>query len=134
LTHRLLVVAVILAVSVASTAPASAASFDIHIIGGAPSPSTITIDPGDVIVFVNDDGVSHTIFAQGRPQDDPIPPGGRSNEFGPFEAGGDQAQFAYQVDASGPSGLIVLRGTAATIATTAPPTTSLAPPVTDAST
>jgi plastocyanin len=106
---------------IGAAAPASAAQFDIHISGGAPSPSTLTIDPGDTIVYVNDDDVSHTIFADGRPQDDPIPPGGQSNQFGPFDAGGQQATYGYRVDATGPSGTIILRGTVPTTTTSPPP-------------
>jgi plastocyanin len=108
-------------------APANAATAEMHIVGGAPNPAEITVDEGDSVMFFNDDDVEHTIFADGQPYGDPIRPHG--NElFGPFETSGQGGTFAYQVDAGGASGTVIVRGPAATssstTATSAPPRTT----------
>jgi plastocyanin len=105
---------------------AQAANAQVHIVGGAPNPAQITVDDGDTVSFVNDDNVEHAIFAQGVQRGATIPPHSTSEPFGPFQTGGQQGNFTYQVDRSGPSGTIVVRGpvTTSTTATTQPTTTT----------
>lgn len=102
-------------------APARAADHTVHIQGGAPNPAHLTVADGDTVVFVNDDGDAHTIFAAGAPRGDSIPPGG-TGDFGPFETNGEGGTFAYQVDDGGASGAIVVPKSATTPPPTTPPT------------
>ena len=121
--------------------PAHAANADVHIVGGAPSPATVTINEGDTVTFRNDDDVEHTIFALGQPQAAPIPPGG-AQEFGPFRTGGEAGRFDYRVDRNGPAGTIFVQGPPPTTTppttrpstTTAPPTTATTTPTTTTTT
>ena len=99
-------------------APAAAANAVVRIVGGAPNPSTVTINEGDTVTIFNDDSVEHTIFAAGRPQATISP--GDGHEFGPFQTGGEAGRFDYRVDRNGPAGTIFVQGPAPT---TAPPTT-----------
>ncbi|MEY2422228.1 MAG: hypothetical protein QOI95_2295 [Acidimicrobiaceae bacterium] len=108
-------------------APAGAASTDVHIVGGAPSPSQVTVNEGDTVTFFNDDDVEHTIFAAGQPRGGPIAPH-TGAEFGPFETGGERGTFAYRVDENGPAGTIFVQGpatsTSSSTSTTRAPTTT----------
>ena len=114
-------------------APAFAANADVHIVGGAPNPSSVTINEGDTVTIFNDDSVEHTIFAAGRAQA-AIPPGD-GHEFGPFQTGGEAGRFDYRVDQNGPAGTIFVQGPAPTTTTTTTrPTTTIAPTTTTSTT
>ena len=112
-------------------APATAASTDVHIVGGAPNPAEVTVDDGDTVTFFNDDDVEHRIFAAGQQRGDPIAPG-TSTVFGPFDTGGQRGTFAYNVDENGPAGTIFVRGPAASTSTTS--TTATTKPTTTTAT
>jgi plastocyanin len=106
--------------------PASAATTEVHIVGGVPNPREVTIDEGDMVAFVNDDNVEHRIFAGGQQRGDPIAPG-TSENFGPFQTGGQKGTFAYSVDDNA-SGTIFVRASvpapSSTTTTSTPATTT----------
>jgi plastocyanin len=108
--------------------PARAANVQVRIANGAPTPTQVTVDDGDTVSFVNDDDVGHAIFAQGVQRGETIPPHTTSGPYGPFQTGGQQGNFEYQVDRNGPAGTIVVRGPVTTTSTTTTqPTTTTSP-------
>ncbi|MEY2434089.1 MAG: hypothetical protein QOC92_3814 [Acidimicrobiaceae bacterium] len=127
--RRTLAAVVVASFLVALLAPsARAATAQVHIVDGAPNPSQITVDDGDTVSFVNDDDVEHAIFAQGVQRGETIPPHSTSGPYGPFQTGGQQGNFSYQIDRDGPAGTVVVRGPVATTSTaTTQPTTTTSP-------
>lgn len=119
---RLFVVAALAAahLTAASALPAlAAATTQVHIVGGAPSPAEVTIDDGDFVEFVNDDDGPHAIFALGDQRGTTIPPHRTSDAYGPFRPENGGNTFPYRIDEDGPEGLIVVRSTETS--TTTPP-------------
>ena len=53
---------------------AHAAAGSVHIVNGAPNPSSLTVNNGDTVTIFNDDDVAHAIFANGAQQGPSIPP------------------------------------------------------------
>jgi hypothetical protein len=60
----------------AAVPQASAATRTVHLTNDGPVPKSLTVKPGDRVVFVNDDTVPHQVTSQGGWQYDsgPIPP------------------------------------------------------------
>jgi plastocyanin len=114
---------------VALCAPsARAANVQVRIANGAPTPTQVTVDDGDTVSFVNDDDVGHAIFADGVQRGETIPPHSTSGPYGPFQTGGQQGRFDYQVDRNGPAGTILVQGPVTTTSTaTTQPTTTTSP-------
>lgn len=121
--RSLAVVVAATSVAVILCGSARADTGSVHISGGAPQPSSITVNSGDTVVIFNDDDVEHAIFALGQQQGAAIAPHA-GEEFGPFNTGGTAGRFDYRVDRDGPAGVIFVRATTATTATTRPTTTT----------
>jgi plastocyanin len=124
-THlRVGIVAVVAAALLfgAAARATAAVTTQVHLVGGAPNPTQVTIDDGDFVAFVNDDDAAHAIFALGEQRGSSIPPHRTSDLYGPFHPEGAGNTFPYRIDQDGQEGLIVVRGTDAS--TTLPPTSS----------
>ncbi len=68
---------------------ARAAAGEVHIVNGAPNPSSLTVNDGDTIIIFNDDDDAHAIFAKGQQFGPSIAPH-TGGEYGPFNTGAQQ--------------------------------------------
>jgi plastocyanin len=116
----LAVVVLFLTLGVSSAQPARAADAAVTILaGGILSPQSVHITQGETITWTNNDGVDHTIYAQGRKVSTVTKSGGTyAVKFG-------QGTFAYGLDsADAHEGTILVDPPPTTTTTTLKPTTT----------